>query len=85
MPHASVNLRRPLWLDEFQVGIDFPIEERMNLCNDHRLSQKTIQPTFDSGSPVLDRWFAAHALQNQESGVSRTYVVREAGAVVYGN
>ena len=37
---------------------------------------------FDSGSPVLDRWFAAHALQNQESGASRTYVVREAGRIV---
>ena len=37
---------------------------------------------FDSGSPALDRWFAAHALQNQESGASRTYVVREAGRVV---
>ena len=37
---------------------------------------------FDSGSPALDRWFAAHALQNQESGASRTYVVREAGRIV---
>ena len=37
---------------------------------------------FDSGSPVLDKWFAAHALQNQESGASRTYVVREAGRIV---
>ncbi len=37
---------------------------------------------FDSGSPALDRWFATHALPNQESGASRTYVVREAGRVV---
>ena len=37
---------------------------------------------FDSGSPVLDRWFATHALPNQESGASHTYVVREAGRVV---
>ena len=36
---------------------------------------------FDSGSPILDSWLSAHALQNQDSGASRTYVVREAGQI----
>ena len=37
---------------------------------------------FDSGSPALDSWLAARALRNEESGASRTYVVREAGRIV---
>ncbi len=37
---------------------------------------------FDSGNPALDRWLVAHALRNQESGASRTYIVREAGRIV---
>lgn len=37
---------------------------------------------FDSGSPALDSWLAARALRNEESGASRTYVVRECGRVV---
>ena len=37
---------------------------------------------FDSGSSALDSWLAAHALRNEESGASRTYVVREAGRIV---
>lgn len=37
---------------------------------------------FDSGSPVLDKWLAARALRNENSGASRTYVVREAGQIV---
>lgn len=30
---------------------------------------------FDSGEPVLDDWLRRRALQNEESGPSRTYVV----------
>jgi GNAT superfamily N-acetyltransferase len=30
---------------------------------------------FDSGEPVLDAWLRSHALRNEESGASRTYVV----------
>lgn len=37
---------------------------------------------FDSGSPVLDRWLSTQALRNEESGASRTYVVREEGRIV---
>ena len=38
--------------------------------------------SFNSGSPALDKWFAAHALPDQESGASRTHVVREVSRVV---
>ena len=37
---------------------------------------------FDSGSPALDNWLAARALRNEDSGASRTYVVREGGRTV---
>jgi len=30
---------------------------------------------FDSGEPALDEWLRRHALQNEASGASRTYVV----------
>ncbi len=46
------------------------------------ISKEDMIDCFDSGSLALDRWLTAHALQNQESGASRTYVVREAGRVV---
>jgi GNAT superfamily N-acetyltransferase len=36
---------------------------------DHDLSQ------FDCGEPSLDEWLRRRALQNEESGASRTYVV----------
>jgi len=39
------------------------------LSEDHDLSP------FDSGEPVLDDWLRRRALQNEESGASRTYVV----------
>ncbi len=37
---------------------------------------------FDSGSPVLDRWFPTQSLQKEKSGASRTYVVCEEGRIV---
>jgi GNAT superfamily N-acetyltransferase len=39
------------------------------LSSDHDLSQ------FGSGEPSLDDWLKRRALQNEESGASRTYVV----------
>jgi GNAT superfamily N-acetyltransferase len=36
---------------------------------------------FDSGEPTLDDWLRRRALQNEESGASRTYVVRAGGRV----
>ena len=46
------------------------------------LSKDDPTDCFDSGTPALDSWLAARALQNEESGASRTYVVREAGRIV---
>ncbi len=43
---------------------------------DHDLS------SFDSGTPALDDWLRRRALSNQESGASRTYVIRAGGRVV---
>lgn len=37
---------------------------------------------FDSGVPALDEWLRRRALRNQESGASRTYVVRAGQEVV---
>jgi GNAT superfamily N-acetyltransferase len=37
---------------------------------------------FDSGEPVLDEWLRRHALQNEASGASRTYVVCAGNKVV---
>lgn len=37
---------------------------------------------FDSGEPVLDDWLQRRALANEESGSSRTYVVRAQKRVV---
>jgi GNAT superfamily N-acetyltransferase len=37
---------------------------------------------FDSGEPDLDNWLKRRALQNEELGVSRTYVVLAEGRVV---
>ncbi len=37
---------------------------------------------FDSGESLLDHWLRRRALANEESGASRTYVVRAAGRVV---
>ena len=38
--------------------------------------------SFDSGTPVLDDWLRRRALPNQESGASRTYVIRAGRRVV---
>lgn len=38
--------------------------------------------TFDCGTPALDDWLRRRAIQNQESGASRTYVIASAGKVV---
>jgi GNAT superfamily N-acetyltransferase len=47
-----------------------------NLSAEHDLSG------FDSGEPSLDDWLRRRALQNEESGASRTYVLRAGGRVV---
>ena len=46
------------------------------LAPDHDLS------SFDSGSPVLDDWLRRRAMRNQESGASRTYVIRAGQRVI---
>jgi len=47
-----------------------PIAERSaKLSATHDLSQ------FASGEPALDDWLRRRALQNEETGASRTYVV----------
>jgi len=46
------------------------------LRSDHDLTE------FGCGEPSLDDWLRRRALQNQESGASRTYVVRTAQQVV---
>ncbi len=38
--------------------------------------------SFDSGTPVLDDWLRRRALPNQDSGASRTYVIRAGKRVV---
>ncbi len=38
--------------------------------------------SFDSGTPVLDDWLRRRALPNQDSGASRTYVIRAGKPVV---
>jgi GNAT superfamily N-acetyltransferase len=37
---------------------------------------------FDSGVPVLDAWLRQHALANEDTGASRTYVICAGGRVV---
>ena len=37
---------------------------------------------FDCGNAALDEWLRTHALRNQGSGASRTYVVEEESRVV---
>ena len=38
--------------------------------------------SFDSGTPILDDWLRRRALPNQDSGASRTYVIRAGKPVV---
>src|SRR5690348_4037305 len=45
------------------------ISAPQKLSSDHDLSQ------FDCGEAALDDWLRRRALQNEESGASRTYVV----------
>ncbi len=56
--------------DKGDIGAPEPLEA------DHDLS------SFDSGVPVLDDWLRRRALPNQESGASRTYVIRAGTRVV---
>jgi GNAT superfamily N-acetyltransferase len=53
-----------------------PIGAPEKLSSDHDLSQ------FECGEPTLDDWLRRRALQNEESGASRTYVVCLAKRVV---
>ena len=46
-----------------------PLSAPEKMRADHDLSQ------FDCGEPSLDEWLRRRALQNEESGASRTYVV----------
>jgi GNAT superfamily N-acetyltransferase len=46
-----------------------PLNPPEKLCSKHDLSQ------FQCGEPTLDDWLTRRALQNEESGASRTYVV----------
>ena len=46
-----------------------PLSAPEKLRADHDFSQ------FDCGEPSLDEWLRRRALQNEESGASRTYVV----------
>jgi GNAT superfamily N-acetyltransferase len=48
---------------------DQPLSAPEKLRADHDLSE------FDCGEPSLDDWLRRRALQNEESGASRTYVV----------
>jgi GNAT superfamily N-acetyltransferase len=48
---------------------DQPLSAPDKLRADHDLSE------FESGEPSLDDWLRRRALQNEESGASRTYVV----------
>lgn len=47
-----------------------------HLTSEHDLS------AFDSGVPALDDWLKRRALHNEESGASRTYVVRAGRRVI---
>jgi GNAT superfamily N-acetyltransferase len=47
-----------------------------------RLSATHDLSAFDSGEPVLDNWLRRRAIQNEESGASRTYVVCAGSKVV---
>jgi ribosomal protein S18 acetylase RimI-like enzyme len=52
-------------VDSADGGLSAP--EKLNLSHD--LSQ------FQCGEPALDEWLRRRALQNEESGASRTYVI----------
>jgi GNAT superfamily N-acetyltransferase len=46
-----------------------PFGPPQKLSSEHTISD------FECGEPALDEWFRRRALQNQESGASRTYVI----------
>lgn len=46
------------------------------------LTAKHDLSAFDSGVPELDIWLKRRALQNEDSGASRTYVVSAGGRVI---
>jgi GNAT superfamily N-acetyltransferase len=54
------------------------ISEPAPLTGDHDLA------AFDSGEPTLDKWLREHALDNEQKGGSRTFVVCAEGRVVVG-
>jgi GNAT superfamily N-acetyltransferase len=58
------------------MSAEEPIGAPERLAADHDLA------SFDSGSPVLDDWLRRRALPNQESGASRTYVIRAGQRVI---
>jgi len=47
-----------------------------------KLSPEHDIASFDSGTPALDDWLRRRALPNQESGASRTYVIRAGKRVI---
>jgi GNAT superfamily N-acetyltransferase len=51
------------------AGSEQPLSAPEKLRAEHDLSE------FTSGEPALDEWLRRRALQNEESGASRTYVV----------
>ena len=58
------------------MGVSAPLSPPEPLTDDHRIDD------FASGEPVLDDWLKRRARANQDSGASRTYVVREGSRVV---
>jgi GNAT superfamily N-acetyltransferase len=56
--------------------------ENSRLTAPEKLSPSHDFSHFQSGEPALDDWLRKRALQNEESGASRTYVVCTGGRVV---
>lgn len=54
----------------------------MGLTAPEPISADHVLAGFDSGQPSLDSWLTARALRNERDGGSRSYVVRDDGAVV---
>lgn len=55
---------------------------REEICAPEKLRADHDLSLFDCGEPALDDWLRRRALQNEESGASRTYVVRAGKRVV---
>jgi hypothetical protein len=58
------------------VDFDRPLQPPQPLKPDHQLED------FDSGNPELNDWLHKRALNNEDSGASRTYVVTVGQKVV---